>query len=203
VTRVAVVGNGAVSSDESSLVDASDLVVRFNWPATWAGNSGTPFDIWVIANGRAGRTFAVKRTFVDAPFKHLPRQIWFPRALGLHNNLPLHPAYGGALGVDAETEDVGNEILHANSLRQPCVRFDANFYSSCIRQLYGDDHSSRYILMPSAGFMATMYVLQNIPFSKLILVGFGFRGWAGHPWDLERSRIQSLEHEGALCLIPS
>jgi hypothetical protein len=201
--HITVVGNASLSSDLSSLVNSSDVVVRFNWPATWGGDSGTRFDLWVIANGRAGRKFVSQRPFRNSAFKHLPAQIWFPRALGMHRQLPLNPAYGGALAADPESVDVGKEILSANGLRQPCLRFDEKFYSYCIRQLYGDDFSNQIILMPSSGFMATQYILQSMSYDRLTLVGFGFEGWPGHPWELERSKIMTLADQGALEFIAS
>jgi hypothetical protein len=201
MSHITIVGNAPLAKDLSLFVNSSDIVVRFNWPATWAGNSGTRFDIWVIANGRGGRKFVEQQTFIDAAFKHLPGQIWFPRALGLHKSIPLNPLYGGALGVDPESEDVAREILSANELPQPYLHFNESFYSRCIRSLYDNDCPHCYIQMPSAGFMATQYVLENMPDDRLSLIGFGFEGWAGHPWELERSKIKSLANQGVLELI--
>ncbi|MFZ9752264.1 MAG: hypothetical protein ACO3B3_01740 [Cyanobium sp.] len=200
--RLTIVGNAPLSRDLSAFVDQSDLVLRIGWPRTWGGESGSRFDIWVLQNGKGGRGYVESRCFLACPFRDLAREIWFPRALGLHNRIPLHPSYGGCV-VDAALDDISLEILKANDLRQPWIRLDEAFYARCISQLFDLSNPDCVVLMPSTGFLAAHYVFETMPDYRLTMVGFSFEGWPGHPWTLEQAHIASLASQGRLEFIPA
>lgn len=201
--RIVLVGNAELCLDYAPFVDDSDLVIRFNLPATWGAGSGKRFDIWVIANGKGGRHFARQQSFANSPFRDLAREIWFPRPLGVHRTISLDPNFGGHEHDLPAAEDAGNLILRRNHLRQPVQRFWSDFYLRCIGKLYALADAGTTVLMPSAGFLATHYVLEEQTDAEIFLIGFTFKGWAGHPWQLEENNIQSLQANGRLRLLPT
>jgi len=199
--HVVIVGNAPVTRDHAALVDGADLAVRFNVPATWGAGTGRRFDAWVIANGGAGRAFARKRPFAAAPYRDLPSEVWFSRALGVHADLrSAHPE--GRLQPRSE-RDWAARIVEANGLSQPWRRFDAPFYHRCLARLRETDPGLEPTLIPSAGFMAVNHVLETRPDAAVALVGFTFQGWPGHPWAVEETFMRREAAAGRLTLVSS
>lgn len=193
--KVVLVGNAPLTRDHSGFVDAADFVVRFNLPASWGREGGTRFDAWVIANGNGGRQFAVKRSFAEAPYRDLPSEIWFPRAVEVHRR--LREGRAESFLSERSERDLAQRILRANRLRQRWRRFDAGFYWRCLERLGAERDPT---MVPSAGFMATNHVLERFEGGEITLVGFTFQGWEGHPWRLEEAFVQRMAAEGALTL---
>ncbi len=200
MTGVVVVGNAALCTDRSGLVDDADFVVRFNVPRTWGAESGTRFDAWVLANGRAGRHFARQALFLDAPYRDLPREIWFPRAVEVHRELV--EAHEGGFVESLAHDDVSERILRRNRLAQPCLHFGADFYRRCLACLGEEGGLPDPTMIPSAGFLAIRHVLEQMPESRLTLIGFTFEGWPGHPWALEARHVRRLAEAGRLTILP-
>ena len=196
---VVIVGNAPLGEDRSALVDRSDFVVRFNVPRTWGAESGTRFDAWVLANGRAGRHFVRRAPFLDAPYRDLPREVWFPRAVEVHRE--LREAHEGDFVESLAAEDVSARILRRNRLRQPCLHFDAAFYRRCLGCLGEEGGLPDPTMIPSAGFLATRHVLERMPESRVTLIGFTFEGWPGHPWAQEARHVRGLAAAGRLTLL--
>jgi hypothetical protein len=197
--HVVLVGNAPVTREHGPMVDGADRVIRFNLPATWDRGTGRRFDVWVIANGSAGRAFVRKRPFADAPYRALPSEIWFPRAVSVHGELrETHP--DGFLKTHAE-RDVAQRILRANGLAQPWMRLDAAFYRRCLERLRAIDPTVDPTSIPSAGFMALNRVLETRPDDAVTLVGFTFQGWPGHPWALEEAFVRRQASAGRLTLL--
>jgi hypothetical protein len=200
MTEVVIVGNAPLAADRSALVDAAGFVVRFNLPRTWGETSGTRFDAWVLANGRAGRHFARRAPFLDAPYRDLPREIWFPRALDVHRE--LKSAHAGGFAESLVEDDFSARILKRNRLRQPGLHFGADLYRRCLALLRDEGGLTDPTMIPSAGFLATLHVLERMPESRVALIGFTFEGWPGHPWAQESRHIHRLAEAGRLTLLP-
>jgi hypothetical protein len=200
MTEAVIVGNAALGVDRSALVDGADFVVRFNVPRTWGAESGTRFDAWVLANGRAGLHFARQALFLDAPYRDLPREIWFPRAVEVHRE--LLDAHAGGFAGSLAHDDVSARILRRNRLVQPSLHFDADFYRRCLACLGEEGGLPDPTMIPSAGFLATRHVLETMPGSRVTLIGFTFEGWPGHPWAQEARHIRRLAAAGRLTLLP-
>jgi hypothetical protein len=197
--RVVIVGNAPVTRDHAALADAADLVVRFNVPATWGAGTGRRFDVWVIANGGAGRAFVRKRPFADAPYRDLPSEIWFSRPLGVHAELrAAHPE--GRMSERSERDWVP-DIVEANALPQRWRRFDPAFYHRCLARLREIDPTVDPTRIPSAGFLAMNQALDTWPAASVTLVGFTFEGWPAHPWEVEEAFVHRQAATGRLALV--
>lgn len=199
--RVVIVGNAPVTRDHAALVDAADFAVRFNEPLTWEAGTGRRFDAWVIANGSGGRRFARRRLFADAPYRTLPREIWFPRAVEVHAE--LRTADDSSRLSERDERDIAQWIINANRLPQLVRRFDADFYRRCIDRLRALDPALEPTLIPSAGFMATLHARETWPEAETTLVGFTFRGWPAHPWPTEETFMRREEAAGRLRIVPA
>lgn len=197
--EITIVGNAALSDDYSMVVDRSDLVVRFNIPRTFNSGSGNRFDIWVIANSAGGSQFAKQKKFLRAVYKDLPSEIWFPRNVEVHRKIrQTHP--NGFLGANTEI-DFGREILDRNNITTRAVRFDEPFYWNCLRKLKYLTESLDPTMIPSAGFMALIYIVERYKTAKVKLIGFSFEGWRGHPWKTEKKYAKHLEDNGIITII--
>jgi hypothetical protein len=199
--RTVIVGNAPVTRDHAALVDGGDRVVRFNVPATWDHGTGRRFDVWVIANGGAGRRFARQRPFAGAPYRALPAEIWFPRLPGVHGMLRASRP-DGLLTARSE-RDFAEAIVRENGLTQPWRRLDPEFYRRCLDLLRAIDAKVDPTSIPSAGFMALNQVFELWPDDAVTLVGFTFQGWPGHPWAIEETFVRRAEAAGRLTLVPS
>ena len=175
--------------------------MRFNEPATWGTGTGRRFDVWVIANGRAGAALATRCAFADAPYRDLPSEIWFPVAAEVHAELRLQFP-NGFLRPQSE-HDTGPEILAANALRQPAQHLGAENYRRAFAALREIDPHIQPTRVPSAGFVTTTYLLEARPEAELMLVGFTFRGWPVHPWAVEEVFVRRAADAGRLTLVPS
>ena len=197
MSRITLVGNAPLLQDRSSLIDSSDFVVRFNLPQSYGGNGGIRFDAWVLANGKGASKFARERTFIDAPYRDIPKRIWIPREMEVHRALRRGAA--NELLKPGNEVDYSEEILRENRLRQPCDRIGADVYwrsISALQRLFpGLDK------MPSSGFVVLTYVLQRFPDSQITLIGFSFEGWSGHPWELEKRFVHTAVKRGVLDLV--
>jgi hypothetical protein len=197
MSRITLVGNAPLQEDRSSLIDGSDFVVRFNQPHSYGGYGGIRFDAWVLANGKGASKFARNHTFIDAPYRDVPKRIWLPREMEVHRALrrgapdePLKP--GNEI-------DYSDEILRENRLQQPCDRISADVYWRSISALR--KFSPALDKMPSSGFVTLIYVLERFPEWQVTLVGFSFEGWSGHPWELERRFVQAAAERGVMDLV--
>jgi hypothetical protein len=199
--RVVLVGNAPVTRDHGPMVDAADLVVRFNEPATWANGTGRRFDVWVIANGRAGSNLAARRPFAEAPYRDLPSEIWFPVSTEVHAE--LRQRFPNGFLKPASEHDTADDILSANGLGQPARHLGADNYRRAFALLRDVDPHLQPTRVPSAGFVTAVHFLESRPEAALTLVGFTFRGWPVHPWAVEEVFVRRAAEAGRLTLLPA
>lgn len=199
---IVLVGNAPLKRDHSSLVDRADLVVRFNIPRTYGAGSGTRFDVWTIANTAGGRQLADSQVFKSAVYKDQPSQLWIPRSVDVHKELRALHTESETLLTSASEIDFSDEIIRANDLKQlNIVRFPANVYWGCLDILRSAATRQERVRIPSTGFLTIYYVLQILSQRPLIVIGFSFEGWNGHPWHLEKKIVQHWADQGMLTLI--
>ena len=87
-----------VGKDQAKLIDACDLVIRFNEWKNYGENCGQRVDVLCICNtGNPARDFIRRACIRKAPFYDLVSEIWFPRDSSVHKEhakvfAPSYPA---------------------------------------------------------------------------------------------------------------
>lgn len=196
-----IVGNSDVQHNYSTIIDASDFVIRFNNMSCLNKTVGLKTNVWVISSNKfllanqinkykeAGKT---KLAEIHNLIVHTDRLI-FPIP---PNILPKRKV------EDSVNQSQENDLRD----REIAVYDFLNFFGvinhpfSIISFPYSyteDLNPSRWKaewIMPSNGYLMTRMVLEDptfISYTKT-LVGFSWEGWSGHPWSIERSYLQQL-----------
>lgn len=204
--RVVLVGNAPSPEDRSREIDAADLVVRFNDARGFGAGTGSRVDELFLVN-RGG---AAAEWLEDATFAHRPVVAAAGRVL-----LPLHPAsryLGTRAGADGrvhrDDRDHGDalETLLASPARR-VVRLTAGHHERCCEALglvvapCADEAVDD--ARPSTGFVALLWYAATLPpQARIVLHGFTFEGWPGHPWAREREHVARLRRAGRVELVP-
>jgi len=204
IKQITIVGNANLSKDYSNKVNSSDIVVRFNRPRTYGRRSGTRFDIWALVNdGSPGKHFAKRRKFIGAPYKDQPSQVWFPRVVNVNKEIRrIFPNSRQFLAENTEI-DYSRKIYTCNALNQQIVRFSRADYVDCINLIRKYSKYNDLIKIPSTGFLVIHYILKRKPIMPVNLIGFSFKGWIGHPFDVERLIVERWQEKKLVKLLPT
>ena len=185
---IAIVGNGPVSKDQSGLIDACNVVVRFNEWKNYGQNSGLKADILCITNMGVPANRIIRGALIGkVPHLDQISEIWFPRDSEVHK---AHTAEFAPEYLLNEFDDLSVSLLDSNNLSaKRIVRFSAGFNRKIFRTLLLLGHRSFHC--PSTGIFAIEYILGEERFAgyQKFLFGFGFQGWRGHPWATERDLV--------------
>ena len=186
---LAIVGNGMVGKDQAKLIDACDLVIRFNEWKNYGENCGQRVDVLCICNtGNPARDFIRRACIRKAPFYDLVSEIWFPRDSSVHKEhakvfAPSYPA--------RKFDDQSDLLVASNALSaKRIVRFSRETNQRVFQALRA--RARQPFTCPSTGMLGIDYVLTEPRFAdyKKNLFGFGFQGWEGHPWEAEQEQVK-------------
>lgn len=201
---ITIVGNGKIErcgNAAAQMIDASDLVIRFNDCGS-VGSGGKKTDIVAVCNtGRPAREMMRGEAWKANPAVQQAAHIWCVRD-------PLKFA----------------DLREPLSVSHPelddfCDDFTADYQSFCEQEAKGFhivpasthdsvDHQLRCIpskpyIVPSSGLVVIYEWLTHHlhPADQVILVGFGHEGWHGHPFTAERVLVDRLVEAGRLSRI--
>ncbi len=205
VPRLVIVGNAPLAFDCSELIDRAEVVVRINECKGATTRCGTRTTVLCINN----TGFPARRYIADTPFRNHPlcvgaREIWFPRHAGIHEAFVAGVAPDRPRG---SYEDLTEEIIQANGLGdRVLLRFSQELNASVFDALqstmrrHGTPEGS--FECPSTGMLLIAHVLAAPAYRnhEIHLIGFRFRGWAGHPWQSERRLVEEYARSGKLHL---
>ncbi|KQP52553.1 MULTISPECIES: hypothetical protein [unclassified Methylobacterium] len=189
-SRVAIVGNAREIGDRGRAIDAADCVVRFNNACGFGGAAGSRVTVLALVNrGGQARAWVEDGGFLDRPVVRqsggflLPFPELAPDEEGAHERVCWTAPLQGRL-VDrpvrllpSTLHDRARHLLVARGCASP---------------------------NPSTGFLVALAVLEDraacLP--PIDVYGFGFAGWAGHPWEAERAWFEAGHAAGRLRLHP-
>jgi hypothetical protein len=196
--QVAIVGNGPVAEGSDSIIDACDLVIRFNASRNF-GAAGTRTDVVAVCNtGRPAAIMLADETWRDSAPVQACSEIWSVRDPGkmveMRSQLAItHPdlndfcddytaAFANFATASAKTHRIISRSVHEDLDRQ---------------LLAGQPPA--YVI-PSSGLLVLHAVLHDPAHAvdTILLAGFGHHGWDGHPFDAERRLIDALISSGRL-----
>ena len=186
---MAIIGNAPLQTDLSEFIDACDLVLRFNECRNYGIHSGRKIDILCINNTGAPARRIVDGTMIrSASYYNSISEVWFPR------NAEIHRKYVQAVEPPSpliEYVDWTEELIVSNELAGVTTRrFPGELYEMVFHKL--KKKMLGPFVSPSTGFLAIEYVLSEPRFSgyEIILIGFSFQGWVGHPWKTEHKILR-------------
>lgn len=195
---IMIVGNGPVPDGAAAVIDAADLVIRFNdCRSCCAGGDKT--DIVAVCNtGRPALAMLGGGAWKTKAAVRQASAIWCVRDGGKFQTLRpqlavTHPdlddlcddytdgfrAFAKATGRTFHTVPASTHEGVDAGLRQ----FDAGAY-----------------VVPSSGLIAIAEVLAHWqrPGDRVVLAGFGHAGWEWHPFAAERRYVDDLIFKGRL-----
>jgi hypothetical protein len=189
VKRIALVGNGPVSSGLGREIDAHDLVIRFN-TATSRCITGGRTDVLVMTNtGEPALHFASDPSAIDDAAFVSAAEIWFPRhPKVIEHALRICPPEDRELWQDFSGAIIRHR-LHGKPFRYLPAR---NYWQTeeLLRGL-GMGHG----MQPSSGMLVIADIHRRSKISiyrtELTLYGFTHEGWSRHPWKAERAFIEA------------
>lgn len=195
---IMIVGNGPVPQRAAAIIDAADLVIRFN-DCRSCGTGGQKTDIVAVCNtGRPALSMLGGGQWKTNAAVRQAGEIWCVRAADKFQTLrpqlaASHPdlddlcddytdgfrAFAKATGrafhaVPASTHESADAALK---------QFDADAY-----------------VVPSSGMITIAEVLAHWrrPGDRVVLAGFGHAGWEWHPFAAERRYVDTLVAAGYL-----
>jgi hypothetical protein len=193
-----IVGNGPVPEGAAAVIDAADLVIRFN-DCRSCGAGGDKTDIVAVCNtGRPALAMLGGGAWKSHTAVRQASAIWCVRDGGkfqaLRQQLAVtHPdlddlcddytdgfrAFAKATGRAFHTVPASTHERVDAGLTQ----FDADAY-----------------VVPSSGLIAIAEVLAHWrqPGDRVVLAGFGHAGWQWHPFAAERRYVDDLISTGQL-----
>lgn len=187
---LALVGNAQEIGDHGQAIDAAACVVRFNNALGFDGAAGSRVTVLALVNrGGQARAWAEDESFLERPVVRradsylLPFPELSPDEEGAHERVCWTAPLRDRLA--RQPVRVLPQALHAHARRllAPRVSGSPN---------------------PSTGFLVALAILEERPPSMppIDVYGFGFAGWAGHPWDAEREWFEACRAAGRLRLHP-
>jgi hypothetical protein len=207
VPTVVIVGNAPLGYDYSGLVDAADVVVRLNDCKRYLGRSGTKTTILCVNNsGVPARGYIAQTPLLTNPLCGGVGEFWFPRDMHTHLRWVRRVRHDR----DHEYQDLTDGIVAANRLfTKTLVRGSAAMNDALYTTLQTIERANgvpdRSFECPSTGALAMAWALADPRFRehRVVLVGFRFEGWEGHPWRAERQWVDEHVRSGRVVLHPA
>lgn len=193
---VLIIGNGPVEKDFSETLNSFDRVVRFNMCANmprFLGHKCT--DLWLVSKGKQGIKFTaafpavdidrVQNVMITDPQPNRFMQFFY-RLIKRKGSI-----------------DHGDEITLKYSTYANVERITHKAKEALLKRLYTFGKPVCKAKAPSSGMLAIEYFLQQQ--AQVYIVGFGFKGWKRHPWNLEKRYVESLikQHKIQLLKAPA
>lgn len=194
-----IVGNGQVEPGMAAVIDAADLVIRFN-DCRSCGAGGQKTDIVAVCNtGRPAMAMLGGGSWKTNAAVRQAREIWCVRSSeafeALRPKLAIsHPDlddlcddYTDGFRAFARATNRTLHIIPASThaaVDADLERFDAGDY-----------------VVPSSGLIVIAEVLAHWrrPGDRVVLAGFGHAGWEWHPFAAERRYVDDLISKGRLA----
>jgi len=187
--QIMIVGNGAVDEGAAPLIDAADMVIRFNGSRNF-GAAGRKTDVIAVCNtGRPGAAMLADPEWRDSEAVRRTAEIWSVRDpekfADLKPQLAIsHPELGDF--CDDYTDGFAT-FARANGKQHRIInRSVHDALDDALLALGAEPY-----VVPSSGLVVIQALLSDPRHASdtIILAGFGHSGWDGHPFDAERRLV--------------
>lgn len=195
---IMIVGNGPVPDGAASVIDAADLVIRFN-DCCSCGAGGERTDIVAVCNtGRPALAMLGGGRWKSNAAVRQAREIWCVRAAEKFRELrpqieERHPE------LDDLCDDYTDGFrAFAKATGRAFHTVPASTHESVDAELI-HFHSGEYVV-PSSGLIVIAEVLAHWrqPGDRVVLAGFGHAGWEWHPFAAEKELVGDYIRKGRL-----
>jgi hypothetical protein len=185
--KIAIVGNGSFDRRDAVIIDACDLVVRFN-DCRSVGEGGLRTDVVAVCNtGRPAVSMVRQRSWREHVAVAAASELWCVRDAGKFAELKEK------LGPDLEDfcDDYTAEFAMFAAGTAKAFKVIPRHHHDRVDIALRKMKSARYVV-PSSGLIAITYVLEEVAglADEILLAGFDHRGWSGHPFETERGLIE-------------
>jgi hypothetical protein len=197
--RVAIVGNASVRKDWGGIIDACNFVVRFNGCQTRGAGTGDRIDALALCNSAPDPTSRLM-SFSHGDAFEAAGEIWLTRNPNLYQEYLSKAEAKQFRYTDIYRADPAEYLRHLQSIAKSYRIFEPEVEIR-LRAAIADAAPRRRWLVPSTGALALTHCLSHFPQSEIVLTGFSFEGWAGHPWLAERRHLLNLAKAGRVTLL--
>ncbi|HXV29347.1 MAG TPA: Urease operon accessory protein [Sinorhizobium sp.] len=198
---IMIVGNGEVPEGAAAVIDAADLVIRFN-DCRSVGRGGAKTDIVAVCNtGRPALSMLGGGRWKTSEPVRQAREIWSVRSGA------RFAAMRPALAVThPDLDDFCDDYTAGfESFARATGRKHRVIPAETQERL--DRDLSRFgpppYVAPSSGLVVVADILSRFTSAgdEIVLAGFGHSGWEWHPFAAERRYVDALAAEGRLRLL--
>lgn len=187
--QIMIVGNGAVDQGAAPLIDAADMVIRFNGSRNF-GAAGRKTDVIAVCNtGRPGAAMLADPEWRDSEAVRRTAEIWSVRDpekfAHLKPQLAIsHPELGDF--CDDYTDGFATFATANGKQHRIINRSVHDALDDALLALGAEPY-----VVPSSGLVVIQALLSDPRHASdtIILAGFGHSGWDGHPFDAERRLV--------------
>ncbi len=194
--HVMIVGNGEIAAGTAAVIDAADLVIRFN-DCRSVGAGGSRTDVVAVCNtGRPARAMLGSAEWRKSSAVAAASEIWSVRDPGKFAELraPLaisHPELDDF--CDDYTEQF-TAFCQAAGKRHMVI--DRAVHEGADTALADYDPGS--YVVPSSGMIVIAYVMARHPDDDIAITGFSHTGWEEHPFAAEKRLVDAYVSLGRL-----
>lgn len=194
--KILIVGNGEIDEAAAAVIDAADMVIRFNDCRSY-GPGGARTDIVAVCNtGRPAKDMLGSAGWRSHPAVVQASEIWSVRDpvkfAALSRVLAVsHPDLDDF--CDDYTE--GFDDFAARSGKTHKV-IDGTMHEA-VEHALAEWRPAPYVA-PSSGMIVVGYMLATFPEDEIVLAGFRHSGWQWHPFTAEKLLVDSHIAAGRL-----
>lgn len=195
---IVIVGNGPVAEGAAEVIDAADLVIRFN-DCRSCGAGGRKTDIVAVCNtGRPALAMLGGGRWKNSAAVRQASAIWCVREAAKFQSLRPHLAQTHP-DLDDLCDDYSSGFrAFAKATRRTFHVVPASVHEQVDAGL--KNFEAGHYVVPSSGLIVIAEVLAHWrqPEDRVVLAGFGHAGWEWHPFDAERRYVDALVAQGKL-----
>ncbi len=193
---IMIIGNGEIAAGAADVIDAADLVIRFN-DCRSVGAGGSRTDVIAVCNtGRPARAMLGSAEWRKSRAVAAASEIWSVRdpvkfaemraALAIS-----HPE------LDDFCDDYTDQFTaFCQATGKRHVVIDRSVHESVDTALADYDPGS--YVVPSSGMIVIAYALLRYPDDDIAITGFSHTGWDEHPFAAEKRLVDAYVSLGRL-----
>lgn len=189
---IMIVGNGPVAAGAAAIIDAADLVIRFN-DCRSRGAGGSRTDIVAVCNtGRPALSMLGGGNWKNSAAVRQASAIWCVRSAAKFESLRSQLAHSHP-DLDDLCDDYSSGFrAFAKATGRAFHAVPASIHDHVDTGLRAHDPDP--YVVPSSGLIIIAEVLAHWrqPDDRIVLAGFGHAGWEWHPFDAERRYVDAL-----------
>lgn len=196
--QIMIVGNGEVPEGAGGVIDAADLVIRFNMTPSFSA-AGRKTDVLAVCNsGRPAKAMLTSDLWLESVPMRDCAEIWSVRDPGKFSELKPQLAVSHP-ELDDFCDDYTESFARLADSRGKAHRIIARETHESLDEALIAYEPGDYVV-PSSGMVVISHVLASLDFAAdtVFLTGFSHQGWSGHPFAAERRLVDSYVAAGRL-----